>query len=72
MRTNANFELSSQPLTDSVRDNWEQLIPQLRQFGVSINESKAARLKNGDNLSLKSLITTLFEVDTTPAPQRLP
>ena len=41
MRTNANFELSTQPLTDSARDNWEQLIPQLRQFGISLNEGKA-------------------------------
>ena len=37
---------------------------------MRIDESKALRLKLGDAQQLKSLLTTLFEIDTSPVPQR--
>ena len=35
-----------------------------------MDESKASRLKQGDCQQLQSLLTTLFEIDTSPVPQR--
>ena len=71
MRTGTNFELVKQPLTGSREDNWNALVPVLRQFGISITENKANRIKQGDVQQLKSLLTTLYEIDTSPVPQSL-
>lgn len=68
MRTGNSFELVKQPLAGSREENWSLLVPQLRQFGIAITESKALRLKKGDAKQLKSLLTTLFEIDTSPTP----
>jgi len=41
MRTGNSFELVKQPLAGSREENWSLLVPQLRQFGIAITESKA-------------------------------
>ena len=51
MRTGATFDQLKQPLgggTDNHEANWDILIPHLRLFGISITETKAAKLKRGD------------------------
>ena len=50
--------------------NWDSLIPQLANFGVQLNETKVTRLKQADPVQLKGLLTALFEIDTSPVPQR--
>ena len=41
MRTGSSFQLAKEPLTGTNEANWEALIPQLRQYGIQVNESKA-------------------------------
>ena len=72
MRTGQSFQIPQQPLQGSRDANWESLIPSLRNFGVQINENKSQRLKQGEQMQLSSLLTTLFEIDTSPIPQRVP
>jgi len=36
-----------------------------------MNEAKVQRLKHGETQQLSSLLTTLYEIDTSPVPQRV-
>lgn len=67
IRTNNSFELPPQPLLEGQSEaNWDVLIPQLANFGVQINEAKESRLRQADPVALRNLLTTLFEIDTSP------
>ena len=68
MRTGAAIDIPSKQLSEDRESNWEALLPQFRQFGVQLSDTRAERIKQGDQNQLKSLLTTLFEIDTSPMP----
>ena len=47
-------------------DRWEVLMPELRKFGVSIDQKRMKGLANGDPKAIEGVVSELFEIDNSP------